>query len=333
MNEQFTLTIAFPNIVTPQKAETFLKTLDSKLFVPSKISAGEANRYYVKFYDLISKNKLSIETISLFEQRVLANLIFPTFERDVDYLLSLNSCWLQIQKLLLRRLDSQTVETLCLSIHNCNVSLVPNFDKIVGNLDYIISSSTQLRLINTREKLIRNSRFQKNTINWGESIRVRSISVQLTILRSFEKLCKAEFFDEITDKDLFFSRNKFWRYYFKMGVVKNCKLLVSSELKEKAGAYTGKIINLTENEEKVLGLMFHVGNIIFIEWAVPKGFNSILESEEGAPKFEIGSIKIKKLLSLERTKHRANNYSFWQYRTASLLKTSTGIQPSKADYL
>lgn len=331
------MTVKEINLAMPQpeywiKSEKLLNTLEEKLFESPKIEEKEANQYYDKFYQLIKSNQLTVSNISLFEQRVLSSLLFPKSNKDNQYLMKMENCWPQIQRIILNRYDTQTIEILCEKVSNCNASLIPNFSTVIVNIESILVSCNTIRLRKARRLLKIEVGEDKQLMSWGDSIKHRSAHQQLAVFKAFEQFAKAEYSEKIIDKSLFISRNNFWKYYFKNGLVKQSTLLVIPKKTNRVEIYSDKIITLTGISDDQFGIMFHLGDRVFIEWANPAGFHSINESDHQFPDFTKSTIDFASILDSEITKHRANAYYYWQYRIAFSLRSSTGLQPSRADY-
>ena len=276
---------------------------------------------------------LNIDTISLFEQRILTSLLFPSFNLDNKYLLKLSNCWSQIQPIILQRYDTQTIEILCDKASYCNASLLPNFSTIISNIESILASNNSIRLQKTRRALKIELDKNNQPMSWGSSIKHRTGLQQLAVFKVFEQFSKAEYVDNIKDKALFISRNYFWKYYFKNGLVKHSRLLVMPESKKRVEVYSNNTAVLTDSTKDEFAIMFHIGDTVFIEWANPGSFYSIAESDSACPNFIDNNINLTALKQkIDSTKHRANSYGFWQYRVAFSLRSSVGIQPSRSDY-
>jgi hypothetical protein len=314
------------------QSKEVLNSLENTLFSSTVIAISEAKKYYEKFYMLIKNNKLAISTISLYEQRLLSYLLFPTPENESNYLIKLENCWSQMRLIILKRFDTQCIEILCNKVSQCNVNLVPNIEKVISNLESIITSSKTFRLQKTRRLLTIELDANQMNMSWLDSILKRSNQKELYVLKAFEQYSKAEYSNTITDKSLFLSRNCFWEYYFKQGLVKKSRLLVSAQNRSKVQVYSQKIIELTGSTINDFAIMFHVGNRIIIEWANPGSFLSFEESDKFSPDFFTESIDQSQFKNAHITKHRANNYNYWQYLIGLSLRASTGVRPSKADY-
>lgn len=330
-------TVKKPHLAMPKpeywdKSQSLLSSLEGKLFASKQVLESEAKQHYDKFYELIKNNKLSIETISRFEQRILASMLFPSAGGEGNYLIKLEKCWSQMQRIILNRYDTQTIEILCEKASDCNAMLVPNFSNVIANLESTLVFSDSIRLQKTRRLLKIEIDIDMQSMSWSDSIKHRYSQKQLAIFKVFERFSKAEYSGEITDKALFFSRNNFWMYYFKNGLVKQSTLLVTRENSVRATAYTNNITEISKQQSHGVGIMFHIGNMVFIEWANPGAYHSIEESENIFPDFSLKKLDAQIIEKSALTRHRANAYCYWQYRAALSLRTSVGIQPSRSDY-
>lgn len=286
---------------------------------------------YPVLLEKIKSHKLSVESVSLMQQRCMPWLLFKNsnFKFECEGLLSVEGAWTQVHALLKARDDALTIHALVEQLQENEYALTTeSFGKIVSDVEQLSDTGDSARWLQIHSVMKEKQSKSEHDGSWSRIVLASRANKLLSTFSIFRTATHDVVKDDEKLKQLNKERNEFWRQYFISGKVPYAWLVLPS--KQKLVSSFGNVISLDEADGNGVALCFQVGRYLIMEKAALDGI-SICELPK---EFTDLSSTVKKLYTETPTlKYKFSSAGYWQYRVSSLLKKTTNFMPRRSDYL
>ncbi|MGF1692366.1 hypothetical protein [Photobacterium kagoshimensis] len=319
---------ARPTVVETSLMATWRDKITAELFSPANSPSEEVLFTLEDYLDRkIRIGELNTLSVSRTQQQYLPWVLFPDEPKKRKGLLANYDAWNQIFKLFKNRPDAIAAQTLVEQLQKKSKAVTYDpFSQILADTESLVAPVDNRRW----KKLDKDMLSFQSEIGakgaWARNLLINRAHSLLNCFNAFIDSSKENVNSSLeqTSVDL---RNKFWRNYFVKGHVQHVWLVASCNNFTDVSS-DNFILRKQENKTQP-SMVFRIGNYLILErsncngmviYDMPKDYSQI-ESH------------IHSMFTEKPQKHKFSSAGYWQYRIASLLKTSVNYMPRWKDYI